>query len=235
VIAPILIAAAGLVAGSLANLPVERLPAMILEGEGGARTPGRPWRAGRRVFMGLATAGLFALAFYRYEGDWLRVSASAVFAAAFLALAVIDLENQLLPDLIVLPGLIAALAISPFLDHLSPWDGAAGAAFGFLVFLPIWGWAALTGREGRIMGFGDLKFTAMMGAVLGLQFLGVALYAGVLLGGAVAAGLLAGRALFPDTLGRLRVMPYGTFLAAGGLIALFYGRPVVQRVIDFLG
>jgi prepilin signal peptidase PulO-like enzyme (type II secretory pathway) len=110
----VLVAAAGLVAGALANLPIERLPAKILAGEGGARDVDGRWRTGRRVFMGLATAGLFALAAYRYEGDWLRVSTTAVFAAAFLALAVIDLENQLLPDMIVLPGLAVALAISLF-------------------------------------------------------------------------------------------------------------------------
>lgn len=228
-------AAAGLVVGALANIPIERLPEMILKGEGGARDVGGRWRASRRVFMCLATAGVFVLALDRFEGDWLRVSTSALFAAAFLALGVIDLENQLLPDLIVLPGLAVALAISPFFEHLSPWDGAAGGAIGFLVFLPIWGWSVLTGREGRVMGFGNLKLTAMMGAVLGLQFLGVALYAGVLVGGVVAAGLLVARAMLPRTLGRLRVMPYGTFLAGGGLIALFYGRPLVDRVVDFLG
>jgi leader peptidase (prepilin peptidase)/N-methyltransferase len=188
----------------------------------------------RRATLALATAGLFALAAIRFEDDALRATSTAIFAALFLALAVTDLEHQLLPDKIVLPGLVAGLAVSPFLDHLSPWDGALGAAVGFLVFLPIWGWALLTGREGRIMGFGDVKFSAMMGAALGLQFLGVALYAGVLLGGVAAVLLLAGRLMAPRMLGSVRVMPYGTFLAIGGLIALFYGRPIVDRVIEFL-
>jgi leader peptidase (prepilin peptidase)/N-methyltransferase len=147
---------------------------------------------------------------------------------------VIDLEHQLLPDKIVFPALAIGLVTSPFLGHLEPWDSALGAAVGFLVFLPIWLWALLTGREGRIMGFGDVKFTAMMGSALGLQFLGVALYTGVLLGGVVATGLMLGRLLAPRTLGTARVMPYGTFLAIGGLIALFYGRPIVDRVIDVL-
>ena len=177
---------------------------------------------------------MFALAASRFGDDWLRAASAATFAAVFLALAVVDLEHQLLPDMIVLPALVLGLAVSPFYGHLAPWDGALGAAVGFAVFLPIWGWALLTGREGRIMGFGDLKFTAMMGAAMGLQFLGVALYAGVLLGGLVAACLLLGRALAPRVLGRVRVMPYGTFLAVGGIIALFYGRPIVDRVLDFL-
>jgi leader peptidase (prepilin peptidase)/N-methyltransferase len=235
------LALAGLAVGAFSNLLIERLPVEILaadedEASGAATTPphGRRWKAARRIIVSAATAGLFMFAVDRYQGDWLRIGATALFASVFLTLAVIDLEHQLLPDKIVLPALVAGLATTPFLGHLEPWDGALGGAVGFLVFLPIWGWALLTGREGRIMGFGDVKFTAMMGAALGLQFLGVALYAGVLLGGVVAAGLLLARLLAPRVLGMTRVMPYGTFLAIGGLIALFYGRPIVDRIIDIL-
>lgn len=242
----VLMAVAGLVVGALANWPVERLPREILEEEKkaaaaeGEPPPAEPgwaygrWRTVRRILLSVATACLFALAATRYDGDWLRVAATAIFAAAFLALAVTDLEHQLLPDKIVLPGIAVAIAISPFLAHLNPWDGVLGAAAGFLIFMPVWLWAQLTGRAGRIMGFGDIKLAAMMGAALGLQFMGIAMYVGVLLGGAAALLLIVGRAMAPGRLGRLRLMPYGTFLAIGALCALYYGRPIADWVIDVL-
>ncbi|MBI4304938.1 MAG: prepilin peptidase [Chloroflexi bacterium] len=229
----------GLVVGAVANVPVERLPPLILLGDEKAAETRRPRPArgsspetkpwARRVFLAIATGLLFALAAYRFEGEPLRTSTTAAFSAVFLSLAVIDFENQLLPDLIVFPALAVALATSPFQPHLSNWDGAAGAALGFFVFLPLWGWAQFTRRQ-EVMGFGDVKFTAMMGAALGLQFLGVALYAGVIVGGIVAAGLfvvMRGR--------RPRVIPFGTFLAAGGLVALFSGRPIVDWALRVLG
>lgn len=242
----VLMGVAGLVVGALANWPVERLPKEILEEEkeaavaDGVPPPAEPvwvygrWRIARRIFLIAATACLFVLAAMRFDGDWLRIAATSVFAAAFLALAITDLEHQLLPDKIVLPGIAVAIAISPFLAHLNPWDGVLGAAAGFLIFLPVWLWAQLTGRAGRIMGFGDIKLAALMGAALGLQFMGVAMYVGVLLGGVAAALLIAGRAIAPGRLGRLRLLPYGTFLAIGALSALYYGRPIVDWVIEVL-
>ncbi|MBI4219077.1 MAG: prepilin peptidase [Chloroflexi bacterium] len=233
---------AGLGVGAAANIPVERLPRIILATDGASEnsggnaaagtrsrpgSPSKPWI--RRVLLAIAVGFLFAFSAYRFDGEPLRAGTAAAFSAVFLTLAVIDFENQLLPDLIVFPALAVALATSPFQPHLNPWEGAAGAALGFFVFLPLWGWGQLR-RQGQVMGFGDVKFTAMMGAALGLQFLGVALYAGVILGGIVAVTLfvaLRGR--------RPRVIPFGTFLATGGLIALFYGRPIVDWALNVLG
>ncbi len=182
----------------------------------------------RRPLVELALAGLFALSWQRFEADTFQFAAVCAFALVLLALAVMDLETQFLPDRLVFPGIVAALAASPFWPGLNPWDGAAGAAAGFVVFYPLAWYGDRTGRE--IMGWGDIKFSALLGAVLGLQMLILGLYLGVLLGGLAALAVV----LVRSRGSRPRVLPYGTFLALGGLAALYYGRTIIDWAQDSL-
>jgi leader peptidase (prepilin peptidase)/N-methyltransferase len=76
------------------------------------------------------------------------------------------------------------------------------------------------GREG--MGFGDVKLAAMMGAFLGLSVVLVAVFLGVVAGGVTAIVLLL------SGLRRLgEYLPFGTFLALGGVLAVLWGRPLL--------
>jgi leader peptidase (prepilin peptidase) / N-methyltransferase len=77
------------------------------------------------------------------------------------------------------------------------------------------------------MGFGDVKLAAVLGAVLGVQNLLVALLLAFILG---ALGGLVGRAL-----GGGRVVPFGPYLVLGGLVALFYGTPLLGWYLGLLG
>jgi len=161
-----------------------------------------------------------------------RTAFSMAFFTALLVLGLIDLDHQILPDAITLPGIgfgvLAALA-------LSGWWGAvaslASAAGGFLV---MWAVASVArwhyGEEA--LGMGDWKMTAMMGAFLGWQKLLLAMLLGTAAGSLVGGALM----LLRGVGGRHR-LPLGTFLALGGMAALVAGEPILawyrERFIDF--
>ena len=173
----------------------------------------------------LVIAGLFAASWMRFEGDPFGIVVSAAFAAVLVSLAFIDVETQYLPDTLVLPALVAALATSPFWAHLEWWEGLAGAGVGFAVFYPIVWLSHRLDREW--MGFGDIKLLAAMGALLGWQMVLLGIYFGILVGG------LAGIVLYVG--GRRGVIAFGPFLILGGLIALYYGQSVLDWMAGWGG
>lgn len=170
--------------------------------------------SGRYPLVELATAGLFALCVARW--GWTPAGALwCVFSSTLLALAIIDWETTLLPDVMVLPllwlGLIAAdLHGSP--TSLS--DALWGVVAGYLSLWSVyWGFKLLTGKEG--MGYGDFKLLACLGAWFGWQML-IPL---ILLSSMV--GTVAGLTL--KWRGALReggYMPFGPFLAGAGFLCL---------------
>ena|GEM_PF-527791 len=180
----------------------------------------------RRPIVDLLTAGLMALAWYRFENDWFRAIAVAGFATAFLALAVMNFETEYLPDKLTLPGIVIALAVSPVWAHLDPWDGIAGAVAGLAIFYPF----VLYGTWKRIdvMALGDVKYSGFLGAVLGTQFLLTGLYIGVLTGGLAAIFVLIRSGMGA----RKSLLPYGVFLSLGGLIVLYFGRDIIDWASD---
>ena len=147
---------------------------------------------------------------------------SMVFATGLLVLGLIDLEHHLLPDVLTLPGIALGLAAS-FLpgSSVAPLRALAAAALGYLGFALVARVAAWRYRQ-EALGQGDWKLAAMLGAFLGGEGLLLALFLGSF-AGAVTGGVLwaLGRAS-----GR-SALPLGTFLCAGGLIALLAGAPML--------
>ena len=144
--------------------------------------------------------------------------AACVLAWALLAASAIDLDTQLLPDRITMPLLWLGLLANVGGLFTSLESAVLGAAAGYLcLWLVYWAFKLATGKEG--MGYGDFKLLAALGAWLGWQLLPVivlvAACAGSVLG--IASIVLSGR-------GRDLRIPFGPFLAVGGLFALFWGR-----------
>jgi len=163
--------------------------------------------------MELATSGLFALCAWRFGPTPVALCAMA-FGAALLVLAWVDLESGLLPDAVTLPLAWAGLLVN-LQGALAPLPLAVlGAACGYLfLWLVFHGFRFVTGREG--MGHGDFKLMAALGAWLGLAALPW------LLLGASLAGALAGVALrLAGRVGRGQPLPFGPYLAAGGILML---------------
>ena len=178
----------------------------------------------RYPLVELTTAALFVLAWDRIaDPTWLLV-VSLVLISALVALAFIDFETTYLPDLLVFPVLGVGLVASFFVPDREWWQGLAGAAVGYAVFYPF---AWLGDRLNRpLMGLGDVKLSAALGAILGLAPLLLGLYIGVLIGGLVAIVIYAAR-LF----GFNRILiPYGPYLVAGGIVSMLYFRSIADWI-----
>jgi leader peptidase (prepilin peptidase) / N-methyltransferase len=182
-----------------------------------------------------ATALLFLGCFLRFGASF-EALAGALFCALMVALALIDLDHMILPDVLTWPAIAAGILLQPVLSWArlgpGPWralaGGALGAAVGAGILLAVWaGWYLLRREEG--MGLGDVKMLAAIGAFLGWQGVLVSLFFAALSGAAVGLGLMAWRG------GDLKSkLPFGTFLALGGLIALFAGERIVEAYARLL-
>ena len=164
----------------------------------------------RYPLVELSSAALFGLAWYQIsEPTWLFV-VWLVPVAVLVALAFIDFETTFLPDVLVLPVLGIGLLTSFFIPEREWWQGLAGAAAGYAVFYPF---AWIGDRLNRpVMGWGDVKLSAALGAILGLAPLFLGLYIGVLIGGFVALIVYTARIFGFNRI----LIPYGPYLIAGG-------------------
>jgi leader peptidase (prepilin peptidase)/N-methyltransferase len=168
----------------------------------------------------LLTAAVFVL-HYLVFGPTALLVVRVAFACAMIVLFAIDLEHQVLPNVITLPGLAAGLVLS-----LAFPPGVLDALLGALVgggvlWLIGEAYFRYTGQEG--MGGGDVKMLAMIGAFLGWKLVLVTLVLSSF------AGSLIGVLMLVSRRGGLKhALPYGTFLALGALFASLYGETVVE-------
>jgi leader peptidase (prepilin peptidase) / N-methyltransferase len=212
------------------NLPVVSF--LLLRGR--CRACGAPISPRYPLIEG-ATGLLFLGSFLRFGISWAAV-AGVLFCALMVTLAMIDLDHMILPDVLTWPGIAAGILLQPLVSWArlgpGPWramaGGALGAATGAGILLAVWGgWYLLRHEEG--MGLGDAKMLAAIGAFLGWQGVLVSLFFGALSGAVVGLGVMAWRG------GDLRSkLPFGTFLALGGLIALFAGERIVAAYVRLL-
>ena len=143
------------------------------------------------------------------------------FVAALIALALIDWDTTLLPDAINQPLLWAGL-LAALLGWTLPLDEALkGALAGYLSLWSVyWLFKLATGKEG--MGYGDFKLLAALGAWLGWSLLPLVVLLSSLVGAVFGVAMMA---LQRHRAGQ--TMPFGPYLAAGGLIAFVWGKPIV--------
>jgi leader peptidase (prepilin peptidase) / N-methyltransferase len=179
----------------------------------------------RYPLVEIATAALFAICGWKWGVTWTTV-AWCGFAAALVALAMIDWDTTLLPDTITLPLLWAGLIASALgLTGLPLQDAVWGAAAGYLsLWLVYQAFKLATGKEG--MGYGDFKLFAAMGAWFGWE----ALVPMILMASVI--GAIIGIAMkFADKLREGGAIPFGPFLAGAGLTALLFGPSSILRTI----
>lgn len=147
---------------------------------------------------------------------------------ALLALTAIDFDTQLLPDDITLPLLWSGLLFNTFSTFTSLQSAVLGAIFGYLILWSVyWAFKLITGKEG--MGYGDFKLLAALGAWLGWQMLPLIILSSSLVGAAIGITLI-----LAVKHGRDIPIPFGPYLAGGGLIALFWGQTITQGYLQMV-
>ena len=151
-----------------------------------------------------------------------------LFVWAMVALTFIDLDTQLLPDDITLPLLWLGLAFNLGTTYTELPDAVIGAMAGYLALWSVfWLFKLATGKEG--MGYGDFKLLAAIGAWLGWQMLPLTILLSSLVGAVVGILLIV-----VARHGRNVPIPFGPYLAAAGLIALFWGERITERYLGLL-
>ncbi len=164
---------------------------------------------------------LAVLAAWRF-GYSAALAFALVYMWVMLALTFIDLDTQLLPDDLTLPLLWAGLIANAFGVFTDLHSAVLGAAGGYMVLWSVyWAFRLITRKEG--MGFGDFKLLAAIGAWTGWQVLPVAIIISAGLGAVVGSLLLWLAKKGSDTR-----IPFGPYLALGGIASLLWGREAVS-------
>ena len=180
----------------------------------------------RYPLVELLTGALSVAVAWRF-GYSAAMLAALLLAWALVALTFIDLDTQLLPDDITLPLLWMGLLVNTAGTFTDLRSAVLGAAAGYLLLWCVyWGFRLLTGKEG--MGFGDFKLLAALGAWFGWQVIPL-----VVLVSAGAGAVIGGLAIAFSGKGRDVRIPFGPYLAVGGLVALFAGRALVTAYLGF--
>jgi leader peptidase (prepilin peptidase)/N-methyltransferase len=170
----------------------------------------------------LLTGALFAGVAWKLGPQPVALLWCAVMAV-LVALSAIDWDTTVLPDALTLPLLWSGLVLAAlgWLPGLSLTSSLAGAVVGYLSLWSVyWLFKLATGKEG--MGYGDFKLLAALGAWLGASaILPIVLFASVI-GAVVGIGMKVGGGLREG-----RFVPFGPFLAGGGIAVLMVGLPTV--------
>jgi leader peptidase (prepilin peptidase) / N-methyltransferase len=188
---------------------------------------------------------LWAYAAFGFTGE---AGMAMALCSALLVITFIDLDHQIIPDVITLPGMVIGLLAAPlFMSALEP-----PMAFGLGRFLPtagtyltgflnslvglllgaaplfIIGWLWEKLRKVEAMGGGDVKFMAMVGSFLGWKGAFLTIMLGALTGSIAGVTLIALKKHQAD-----KVIPFGPYLAFGTLLTLFFGADIIDWYFGF--
>jgi leader peptidase (prepilin peptidase)/N-methyltransferase len=137
---------------------------------------------------------------------------------ALVTLTFIDFDTQLLPDDITLPLLWLGLLFNLNNGFTDLKSAVLGAVFGYLILWSVyWLFKIVTGKEG--MGYGDFKLLGAIGAWFGWQLLPAVIFLSSVVGAVIGIGMIVFRGKSGGT-----AIPFGPFLALGGIAALFFGQ-----------
>jgi len=205
---------------ALENVPI--LSWMVLRGRcKGCQAP----ISARYPLVEAATGLLSAYAGWHF-GYGLAAAGALLFIWSMIALTFIDFDTQLLPDDITLPLLWAGLLVNIGGGFTDLKSAVIGVVVGYLALWCVyWGFKLTTGKEG--MGYGDFKLLAAIGAWLGWQVLPLTILLSSLVGALVGISLIVFTRHGRDT-----PIPFGPYLAAAGIIALFWGKPLTQAYLQ---
>jgi len=167
------------------------------------------------------------LFFYFQSGLSLDLVVYCLLSSALITIFFIDLDFQIIPDLITLPGIILGLVFSFIPGGIGIWQALIGMLVGggslyFVALLGDW----LFKKES--MGGGDIKMAAMLGAFLGWQKVIFVFFASATIGLVASLVIMA----FSAKLRENRVIPFGPFIALAAMVAIIWGDQIISYYID---
>jgi leader peptidase (prepilin peptidase)/N-methyltransferase len=178
-----------------------------------------------------ALAGILSVVALFHFGITLRGFEAIFLSFVFIAIFFIDLDFTIIPDVFTLPGVIIGFGVSFLPGGFVNWSQSLiGLLVGGGVFL-------LVGMLGEFifkkeaLGFGDVKFAAMLGAFLGWQNLILILILASFLGSVIGIAII----YFTRKKGKSSYIPFGPFLVAGALIAMYFSNVIIRAYLDFIG
>jgi leader peptidase (prepilin peptidase)/N-methyltransferase len=173
-------------------------------------------------------SGVFALGVYLSYGFRFEALVYYVFIATLLVITFIDIDHQIIPDVITLPGIPVFFAASFALKQIGFVESILGILVGGgSLFLVAWLYHLLTKKEG--MGGGDIKLLAMIGAVIGWKGVLFTIFV------ASAVGTLVGMLIMLKTRKTMKLaVPFGPFLALGGITYILFGPQLINWYFNLL-
>jgi len=165
--------------------------------------------------------GMIYLIIYLIYGLSIQSLVYIILSSALIIIAFIDLNEQIVPDVISLPGIGVGLILSFFVPYLSFINSALGVVVGGGIILII----ALVGSmifKKEAMGGGDVKLAAMIGAFLGWRYTIISLFLGFFLGALAGIFLILSKIKSKEDM-----VPFGPFIALGSLITLLWGEKII--------
>jgi len=175
------------------------------------------------------TCGLLSAFIAWHFGFTWQAGGMLLLTWGLLAMSLIDVDHQLLPDSLVLPLLWLGLIANSFGLFASLEDALWGAIAGYLSLWSVyWLFKLVTGKEG--MGYGDFKLLAMLGAWGGWQVLPLTILLSSLVGAVLGTIMLRLRNAETST-----PIPFGPYLAIAGWIALLWGEQITSSYLQIAG
>lgn len=208
--------------------PWENIPLVSWLALGGKCSSCKAPISKRYPLVELACGLLSAFIAWHYGFGW-QAGAMLLLTWGLLAMSMIDVDHQLLPDALVLPLLWLGLIVNHFGLFTNLGDALWGAVFGYLSLWSVyWLFKLVTGKEG--MGYGDFKLLAMLGAWGGWQVLPLTILLSSLVGAVLGVIMLRLRNAETST-----PIPFGPYLAIAGWIALLWGDQITATYLQFAG
>ncbi len=173
--------------------------------------------------------GLLTMLLFLRFGPTLAFATLFLLCSALVVITFIDIEHQIIPDEISLPGIAVGFVLSFFLKGHTWLNSLLGILLGGgSLLLVAYSYQRLTGKEG--MGGGDIKLLAMMGAFLGWKAVPFIIFASSLIGSIVGVSIM----LFQKKDSKLAI-PFGPYLAFAAVLYIFYGNLIIRWYLGLSG
>src|SRR6266540_2817918 len=170
--------------------------------------------------------GLLTLFLFMKFGPTLAFFLLFLFCSALVVITFIDLEHQIIPDVISLPGIVVGFVASFFIPQLGWQNSLIGILVGGgSLYLVAYLYQLFTKKEG--MGGGDIKLLAMMGAFFGWKAIPFIIFVSSLVGSVIGVTIM----LIQKKDSKLAI-PFGPFLAFGALLYIFFGRQMIHWYLN---